>query len=328
MSFRSQLTSTYKSTAYNARCGAELSTSIRPHGDFTPWNRPWADIKVTARLIRSFGNRSLCPGFEVQSNPKSVFRPGQIFEAQINSDFQLYNHRTFRDIDFGNLPLDSIPMLEATAENEKLEDRAKHLAQVRQLPLDKMTRYCQDVADNRKKVKCLLCTDPEKLRESIYLKDEWASDHFRRDHWIYYFAMVPKLEDRLDELPRRRRELVIPWQRQSEEHAQPADLKCSPDGWITFEDVASDTPIDTDDEIFDVIARFSSREHHSLPGPVLIQRFVVVREGSRECLCVGIHTSVKHLLTMSRPSYLVAQLTRIKVCETWLRPSARPGALW
>lgn len=222
-----------------------------------------------------------------------MFRPGQIFAAQINSNFQLYNHRKFREIDFGNLPLDSIPKLEATAENEKLEDRAKRLAQIRRLPLEKMTRFCKDVPENREKVECLLCSDPEEHWQSIHPKDDWASEHFRRFHWENYFAMVPELTDRLYQLEKKRLGKVIPWEKQSEELAQPADPKFSPDEWIIFEDVALDTPIESDNEIFDDITSASSFNHYSLPGPVMIQRFVVVREGGRQCLCLGIHTSVK-----------------------------------
>lgn len=225
-----------------------------------------------------------------------MFRPGQIFAAQIDSNFVLYNHRTFRDIDFGNLPLEPIPTLKATAENEKLEDRAKRLAQVRQLPLEKMTRYCKDVAGNRKKVDCLLCSNPEK--QSIYPKDNWATWHFRIVHWNKYFGMIPVSEATERRLSTKKPTKIISWEKQSEELPQPPDPNFSADKWIVFEDVELDTPIHSEDEIIGRILCFSSRHHH-LAGPIMIQRLVVVREGRNECLCLGIHTSVKPPIAIS-----------------------------
>lgn len=248
---------------------------------------PWQDIKATARF--SGANCSFCPGFEKQSEPRFKFRPGQVFAAQITSGFILKHNPTFRDIDFGNLPLESIPTLKARAQAEQLEDRFKRLAQIHQLPLENMTRYCEDVPSDGKKVYCLLCSNPKE--QTKWPKDKWATWHFRKEHWIYYFSMVPGLSDHLS---REMKGMVISQEKQSEEPPQPPDQNFSAEKWITLEDVTLDTPITEDNEMANIVENHSLGYYFfSVRGPVMIQRFVVVREGSEQCLALGIHTLVK-----------------------------------
>lgn len=224
----------------------------------------------------------------MQSDPRARFRPGQIFSAQITSGFTSKNYSTFRKIDLEYLPLEPFPSLKATAEEEQLQNRSRRLAQIRQLPLEKMTRYCEDVARDGSEVHCLLCSRPG--QPSKHQKDDWASDHFRLHHWEYYFGMVPGLSSRLS---RETRVSVIAWEQQSEASSQPPERDFSAERWITVDDVTLDTPIKVDDEIASVVNDHSQIHYWPLPGPIMIQRFVVVREGDGQCLVLGIHTSVK-----------------------------------
>ena len=166
------------------------------------------------------------------------------------------------------------------AKSEQLEDRAKRLAQIRQLPLDKMTLYCKDIPGDRKDVQCLLC--PMGGDGCSNAKDDWASYHFRVYHWEHYFAMIPDGPDLL----RTKSGEIIPWEKQD---VKRRNSGFSAEEWIVLEDVTLDIPIDTDEKVAMVIERTSHMNHY-LAGPVMIQRFVVVREGTDHCLCVGIHT--------------------------------------
>jgi hypothetical protein len=65
----------------------------------------------------------------------------------------------------------------------------------------------------------------------------------------------------------------------------------SSESWIILDDVTSDKPILNHDRISERIARCSFKSRFwSLAGLVMIQRFVVICEGKKECLCLGIHT--------------------------------------
>lgn len=276
------------STAYDARCRAILHPDISAPSDLRWRDSPWQDINTTAELSSDFRNRSLCPGFEVQSDPRATFRPGQIFAAQITSGFMLHNFRTFRDIDFGDLPLEPIPTLKATSEDEQVEDRSRRLAQIRELPLEKMTRYCEDAAGGGGTVHCLLCWRPGEPHK--WQKEKWASDHFRHMHWQYYFGMTPEIPTRLS---REKKAEVIAWEKQNTELSQPSAREFSAEKWITLEDVTLDIPIEDDYEMVSKIQHHSKAFPWPLPGPIMIQRFVVVREGNERCLALGIHTLVK-----------------------------------
>ena len=272
------------STGYDPRCSAYLSPDIfrayRPRCS-------WKDLKVEAAFHRDHYNSTLCPGFEEQTNPASFFRPGQIFAAQVTSSLSLNNNRKFRKVDFGNLPLEPISKLKTMAQVERLEDRTKRLAQIRQLPLKQMTYHCKDMPLEREKVECLLCPNSG---TNTYRRDEWANRHFRIVHWREYFGIIsrgscPPCLPGLNV-----NDLMIPWERQKLSLSQRAsDFRFSGDEWITLEDVIEDIPIPSDEEVATIIA-MTSEVGHYLAGPVMIQRFIVVREGDGYCLCLGIHT--------------------------------------
>ena len=244
----------------------------------------WSDLRLEARLSSSFENNTLCLGFESQKNAASFFRPGQIFAAQITSNFTFSNERKFRQVDFGNLPLEAVSNLEAQADRERVVDRTKRLAQIRKLPLKKMTRYCRDLPGDEGKVECRLCSSSFVCS---YPKDEWATYHFRTIHWQQYFGMLPRRPS-----PNGRNRFntseIIPWNKQK---LPPRTLGSQSlvVEWIDLEHVTEDVPISTDQEIISAIGS-SSEVIHYKAGPVMIQRFVVVRQGDGSCLCIGIHT--------------------------------------
>jgi hypothetical protein len=233
-----------------------------------------------------------CPGFVYQTDPTSFFRPGQIFTAQIASTFYLQNDRNFRQIDFGNLPLEPIPKLKNMAESERLEDRTKRLAQIRQLPLDQMTHYCKNLPLETEKVECLLC--PSEWNH--YPRDQWATHHFRIDHWRQYFGIIPNGSHLFRGFSRQKIDEIIPWEKQKLPQ-RASDSRSSRDEWIVLEDVIADNPIDSDEDLVSIVANTSEIPHY-LAGPVMIRRFVVVGEGDGYCLCVGIHTSVNFPMSL------------------------------
>ncbi|KAI1802395.1 hypothetical protein F4811DRAFT_401980 [Daldinia bambusicola] len=254
------------------------------------------DIELTGEICPDHSDCSTsCPGFDKKQG--HFFRPGQIFLAPITSFWELeVNRQGFEKVDFGNLPLEPVSMLEEKAIAERLENRGRRLAQIRGLPLEKMVRYCEDIPDDSTRVKCLLCNDND--YDSIFRerklgdrpitkeprplpKDVWATFHFRYEHWDYYFSMLP---------PNISRKLRPGAQKGLEPSNNLTSLPgFSAEAWINLTHVTSDKPIITDNEIILNVNR-STEMRHYLRGPVLIRRFVVVRQGVHDCLCLGIHT--------------------------------------
>lgn len=101
-------------------------------------------------------------------------------------------------------------------------------------------------------------------------KDEWVTIHFRVEHWNIYLKICSTAKNH-------------------------PDRTFSSESWITLDDVASDNPIPTDDKIMETINQSTQEDCGGAPGPILIRRFVVVREGPESSLCLGIHTYVSHL---------------------------------
>jgi len=172
-------------------------------------------------------------------------------------------------------------MLAATAEKERVEDERKRLAQIRSLPLEKMSYYCASISTDNKRVICLLCGKDRWGLDQSYQRDEWTSRHFRLCHWERYFGMIPLRPDQ-------ERFEIIPWEIQQRDLFATNSQRLAND-LITLDDVTSSYPIETDAEIFDTATDYSF-EPHCPTGPIMIQRFVVVREGLYSCLCLGIRT--------------------------------------
>jgi hypothetical protein len=202
-----------------------------------------------------------------------------------------YSHRT---VDHSRLPLEPIPVLQAKAKAAYLEDRKKRLAEIQALPLDRMVQYIEEKKDIRGQVNCCLCvpTTPPPDSKAWMTKDSWASWHFRIHHWNLYKPMVDQRRAVLRSLSIQSTHCESPEQSAFKTAEEPANPIFSPETWIVLGDITSDSPIETDREIERIVGFCSFGTHYSLPGPIMIQRFVVVREGSKSCLCIGIHTYV------------------------------------
>lgn len=124
-------------------------------------------------------------------------------------------------------------------------------------------------------MQCLLCGQGSRV-----LKDYWATQHFRACHKEYYFGMIqnPGMMWQFTE---------IPWEKQLKKLPSSASTEFSAVKWITVEDITLDVPIQPDS---DFALPYNSQEYYLDSGPVMIQRFVVIREDNKRCLCLGIHT--------------------------------------
>lgn len=220
-------------------------------------------------FFNTFGSRILTNevidlDYRKQTEPCLFFRPGQVFTLRIGSEFFLKHKET---VDHSNLPLEPIHILQERAEAVYLAKRKTRLNQIYQLPLSYLSSYCEEDRYRRGYVRCLSCDDSlQKKGETFMTKDEWVTFHFRVEHWNFYLKIC----------------------RAAKVHP---DGPFSSESWITLDDVASDDPILTDDEIMSVI-NVSTQEGSRIgaPGPILIRRFVVVQEGPESSLCLGIHT--------------------------------------
>ncbi|KAI1465809.1 uncharacterized protein F4812DRAFT_113077 [Daldinia caldariorum] len=277
----------YYNTSYHDKYASDIYTNCEESQEYYGDARP---IKLAGRIYgNNFDYPVSCPGFD-EHRPQ-FFRPGQIFAAQITSNWLLEpKEREFEKVDFGNLPLEPTSLLEEKAAAERLENRARRLDQIRNLPLEKMVRYCEDVPGDSTQVKCLLCErelmdQNTKKEPPTFAKDLWASSHFRYDHWKNYFPMLPPDAS-----------LSLRWDRKKElepssdlaPHILSSDF--SAETWIDLTHVTDDRPIYTDNEIIGRINKSTRHKVHPLMGPILIRRFVVVRQGLDDCLCLGIHT--------------------------------------
>lgn len=142
-----------------------------------------------------------------------------------------------------------------------------------------MTAYCASIPYDRDRVYCLLCppgTPPMG-------KDLWAGGHFRRSHWQYYLSMMPKTTS--DKLVDYKKTSLMA----REKLARPGGDDFSAEEWISLRHVVEDVPTMADAAIVKDLD-CASELKSCASGPVLIRRFVVVRQGGRDCLCLGIHT--------------------------------------
>ncbi|KAI1660283.1 hypothetical protein F4813DRAFT_351563 [Daldinia decipiens] len=263
----------YYNAGYDATRMAMLDPDWRPHG--TNWGK---DIELTARICVDSYNPTKCPGFDEQDAPESFFRPGQIFSAQITSSLQERNDRGRYESFNPRKP----------PRPENMEDAVKKLAQIRNLPLERMVQYCDDIPHDSSQVICLLCRIKLRAQDARQdatpcPKDYWAGNHFRIIHWEYYFSMRPL--DASKYLMSDLKGLILP-----ENRTRPIlGSTFSKETWIDLTHISDVTPIETEFAVTNKI-NCTSVSWHYLTGPVLIRRFVVVRQGVGKCLCLGIHT--------------------------------------
>lgn len=142
----------------------------------------------------------------------------------------------------------------------------------------------------------------------------WATWHFRFEHWREYFGILSsqcngKLERKIAKVERARSGRVISWEEQERKRIKSSsESPFSANRWITLEDVDLDVPISSDEKILASLLHPSMLMHY-MAGPIMIQRFIVVREGGKHCLCVGIHTYVR----LAFPEdYFPADLSKVR----------------
>jgi hypothetical protein len=210
---------------------------------------------------------------------RKFFRCGQVFSIPITSDLSVGN---------GGQTLVGVAKLPQTV--AALQEKAKtvRLAQFLSLPLRHMVQYSEENKMDQNMVRCVLCTGgaPASDSECWMPKDFWASEHFRWDHWKYY-----KMAHR-EKLCRK-----IPSSDTKDSYASPLGIpgrstgdSFSPNSWLKLEGITSWCAIDSDEEIESLLAGASQNPWWYCDGPTMIRRFVVIREGSKSCLCLGIHT--------------------------------------
>lgn len=196
-----------------------------------------------------------------------------MFSLCISTRFTV-DHRSYRPVKLSQLPLEPIATLKAKQEQTQKYDREKRLIQILSLPLAEMIFYAKEAEDG--KVWCILCHENTGLH-----KDTWADMHFRYSHWQRYCELrgispksnkLPSIASYVPTIAR----VSIP---------QPI----LPTDWISLKDITSDRPIREDWEIKEMIGATQEQEPH-VRGPTMIRRFVVIREGLKSCLCLGIHT--------------------------------------
>ncbi|KAI1119826.1 hypothetical protein F5Y10DRAFT_290871 [Nemania abortiva] len=270
------------STGYDPACSVELQLNGSRVQDTPGLLRP--GLHVTA-LITGPARGYEPLGFCAPDNPASFFRPGQIFTVPLLSEYNIQIRRSFFPPNLDNLPLEPIETLKAKAIERCQEGRSKRLRQILRLPLKYMVAYCKQstLASGETGVACLLC--PRRKRRPIR-KDEWATCHFRYQHWALYFALVPEEASR--ELEPEKRAEVDKMRPLAAQRQMPAEF--IPDQWIVLGDIKLDYPIESDSEICESFKNQSMLKPLFPSGPVLGRRFVVVYEELDSCLCLGIHT--------------------------------------
>ena len=195
--------------------------------------------------------------FEKVSSPDNFFRPGRVFTVAIRGILTATGDEV---IDCTHLPRKWIPLDSISdpceREKERLARRKKNYEDIIKLPLEAMFRY-GNVQENGQ-VECHLC--PTDVRSP---KDFWIDRHFR----IYHHESFRKLHD-VSNLDDRK-------------------------GYIRPDEMSTDRPILSAAEVEDVTVN-----EYNLPtwnmdpwvGAITIHHFVVVQQGTKSCLCLGIHT--------------------------------------
>lgn len=211
--------------------------------------------------------------FKVRPKPLQFFRSGQVFSLCISRQF-VVRHQSHRPVKLSQLPLEPIATLKAKHEQTQKYDREKRLIQILSLPLAGMIFYAKEGEDG--KVWCTLCH-----KNTGDYKDTWADLHFRLSHWERY-CELRGISPKSYALPSIASYVATTSKASIAQPILPAD-------WISLKDITSDWPIREDWEIKEMFDASQANEPH-IPGPAMIRRFVVIQEGLKSCLCLGIHT--------------------------------------
>ncbi|EHA25540.1 hypothetical protein ASPNIDRAFT_42098 [Aspergillus niger ATCC 1015] len=223
---------------------------------------------IALKNIFSKGKSSLAMTYEVVSmverrithtSPSSddKSRPGRVFTVAIRG---ILTATGDEDIDYTHLPLEWTPLdsiLDPSGrEKERIFRQKRNYEAVIKLPLAAMFQY-GDVQKNGQ-VQCHLC--PSDVQ---FPKDFWVDRHFR----MYHHETFRRLDDvsSLDE----RSDYICP------------------------NEISTSRPILSEPEVEELTAN-----EYNLPtwgmdawvGAITLRRFVVVQQGTKSCLCLGIHT--------------------------------------
>lgn len=237
----------------------------------------WRDNWFSRTAIAS----QLYSDFQPQQHIGKFFKCGQVFSIQITSELYVENGRqTLMDV------------AQSPEQITALQEKAKavRLAQILSLPLAKMIQYSEENKIDQNMVWCRLCTRVAPATDSKHWmsKEYWASKHFRYCHWKYYHPMIMDGET----LPRK-----IRGSDTKDSHAFPLDIPrestggtFSPETWLKLEGITSWWAIESDEDVESLVAGGSDNPWWHCDGPMMIRRFVIIRERSKSCLCLGIHT--------------------------------------
>ncbi|KUJ10528.1 uncharacterized protein LY89DRAFT_787539 [Mollisia scopiformis] len=262
-----------------------MGESLPPLPDY-----PGIRLKATLFYDRKRDNSSsrtdiasqqLYSDFQLSRDVGKFFRCGQVFSIQITSD-----------ISFEKGSQTLVDVAQSPEHVTALQEKAKklRLAQILSLPLVDMVQYSEESQFDQTMVWCRLCTRvaPATDSEHWMSKDYWASEHFRWQHWKYFYPMIMDRE----RLPRK-----IPGSDSKDSHASPLSISrkssrdtFSPESWLKLEGITSWYAIGSDADIEDRVAGGSQNSWWHCDGPTMIRRFVVIKEGPESCLCLGIHT--------------------------------------
>ncbi|GLA52173.1 hypothetical protein AnigIFM63604_008808 [Aspergillus niger] len=232
----------------------------RYNASYTP---RWIDERSgfpNVRLSAIITRRETCcarPNFEKVPSPTTFFRPGRVFTVAIRG---ILTATGDEDIDYTHLPLEWTPLdsiLDPSGrEKERIFRQKRNYEAVIKLPLAAMFQY-GDVQKNGQ-VQCHLC--PSDVQ---FPKDFWVDRHFR----MYHHETFRRLDDvsSLDE----RSDYICP------------------------NEISTSRPILSEPEVEELTAN-----EYKLPtwgmdawvGAITLRRFVVVQQGTKSCLCLGIHT--------------------------------------
>ncbi|GKZ63422.1 hypothetical protein AnigIFM49718_011830 [Aspergillus niger] len=195
--------------------------------------------------------------FEKVPSPTTFFRPGRVFTVAIRG---ILTAAGDGDIDYTHLPLEWTPLDSildpSEREKERLSRQKRNYEAVIKLPLAAMFQY--GGVQKNGQVQCHLCPG-----DVQFPKDFWVDRHFRMYHHETFKGLhdVSSLHERSD--------------------------------YICPNEISASRPILSESEVEELTAN-----EYNLPtwgmdpwvGAITIRRFVVVQQGTKTCLCLGIHT--------------------------------------
>ncbi|GLA34514.1 hypothetical protein AnigIFM63309_007063 [Aspergillus niger] len=232
----------------------------RYNASYTP---RWIDERSgfpNVRLSVIITKKETCcarPNFEKVPSPTTFFRPGRVFTVAIRG---ILTAAGDGDIDYTHLPLEWTPLDSildpSEREKERISRQKRNYEAVIKLPLAAMFQY--GGVQKNGQVQCHLCPG-----DVQFPKDFWVDRHFRMYHHETFKGLhdVSSLHERSD--------------------------------YICPNEISASRPILSESEVEELTAN-----EYNLPtwgmdpwvGAITIRRFVVVQQGTKTCLCLGIHT--------------------------------------